>query len=76
MKRVRTTFTIDEHILDELDEFSEELDTKKSHIVESSLTDFFDYLDVLVAEKRLAELASGKTKAVSAAEVWKDLDLE
>lgn len=76
MKRIRATFTIDEEILSELDEYAVELDTKKSHIVESSLTAFFDYLDVKLAEKRLADLENGKSDTIPATEVWKELDIE
>ncbi len=76
MKRIRTTFTLDEDIVDELNQYAEELDTKKSHIVESSLTAFFDYLDLKVAEKRLQDLENGGSEIVSAADVWKELDID
>lgn len=76
MKRIRTTFTLDEDILAELNQYAEELDTKKSHIVESSLTAFFDYLDLKVAEKRLEDLENGDSEIVSAADVWKKLDID
>ena len=76
MKRIRTTFTLDEDILAELNQYAEELDTKKSHIVESSLTAFFDYLDLKVDEKRLEDLENGDSEIVSAADVWKELDID
>lgn len=76
MKRIRTTFTLDEDIVDELNQYAEELDTKKSHIVESSLTAFFDYLDLKIAEKRLQDLENGGSEIVSAADVWKELDID
>jgi predicted DNA-binding protein len=76
MKRIRTTFTLDEDILAELNQYAEELDTKKSHIVESSLTAFFDYLDLKIAEKRLQDLKNGESETISAADVWNDLDID
>ena len=76
MKRIRTTFTLDEDIVAELNHYAEELDTKKSHIVESSLKTFFDYLDVKIAEKRLHDLENGQSETLSAADVWKELDID
>jgi hypothetical protein len=65
MKKKRATFTIDEDLLSELEDYSQELDTKKSHIVESSLTTFFDYLDVKIAEKRLDDIEKGSSQVLS-----------
>jgi len=76
MKRVRATFTIDENILKELEEISTELNTKKSHIVETSLTTFFDFLDCRIAEKRLQELENGTSYAIKSSDVWKELGFE
>jgi predicted transcriptional regulator len=76
MKRVKATFTIDEDILQELSEYAAELDIKKSHIIESSLSAFFDYLDVRLAEKRLAEIENGSAELADAEAVWRELDLE
>lgn len=76
MKRIRTTFTLDEDILAELNHYAEELDTKKSHIVETSLTVFFDNLDLKIAEKRLQDLENGESETVSAAEVWNELNID
>jgi predicted DNA-binding protein len=76
MKKKRATFTIDENLLSELEDYSRELDTKKSHIIESSLTAFFDYLDVKIAEKRLADIETGPSQVVPAQDVWKELELD
>ena len=46
-----------------------------NRIVEKALSLWFDYIDVKVAEKRLKSLEKGKTKTVSAEEVYKELGL-
>ena len=76
MKRIRATFTVDEEILSELDKYAQELGTKKSHIIESSLTAFFDYLDLKLAEKRLVEIENGSSELVIAEDVWRELGIE
>ena len=75
MDRPKATFTIDKHILIELDSIAKELGHKKSHIVEQALELYFDTIDTMIADKRLDELASGKEEAISAEDVWKDLGL-
>lgn len=75
MERPRVSFTIDKNILSELDEIAKELGEKKSHIVEQALEMYFDAVDTMIADKRLDEIAEGKTKVLSLAEFKKELGL-
>jgi len=75
MQKLRSTFTLSDFLVDELDSVSKELNEKKSHIVEKALSMYFDYLDERLADKRLDDLKSGKEKAIDAKEVFKELGL-
>jgi len=75
MQKIRSTFTVSDFIIDELNDVSEELNEKKSHIVEKALTMYFDYIDVQIADKRLDDIKSGKEKMIPAEEVFKELGL-
>jgi len=75
MQKIRSTFTLSDFIIDELNEVSKELHEKKSHIVEKALSMYFDYIDVQIAEKRLDDVKSGKEKVIPAEEVFKELGL-
>jgi len=52
---VHLNITLPSSLNDDLNHFAEELNEKKSHIIASALEMYFDYLDIKVAEKRLAE---------------------
>lgn len=72
MQRERATFTLDKEVIGELNSIAKELHLKKSHIIERALIIYFDYLDVEIAKKRLAD----KNDAVIPAEdVWNELGL-
>lgn len=75
MQKVRSTFTVSDFIIDELNSVSSELGEKKSHIVEKALSMYFDYIDEKIADKRLDDLESGKEETVSAEEVFKELGI-
>ncbi len=75
MERPKVTFTIDKNILIELDSIAKELGEKKSHIVEQALEMYFDAVDTMIADKRLDEIAEGKTKVLSLAEFKKELGM-
>jgi predicted transcriptional regulator len=75
MQRVRSTFTIDKEVVDELNSLAKELGEKKSHIVEKALTMYYDYLDVAVAEKRLNALEEGKSEMLPADAVYEELGI-
>jgi len=75
MQKIRSTFTVSDYIIDELNDVSSELNEKKSHIVEKALTMYFDYIDVQIADKRLDDIKSGKEKLIPAEDVFKELGL-
>ena len=75
MQKIRSTFTVSDYIIDELNMVSEELNEKKSHIVEKALNMYFDYIDEKIADKRLDELQDGKEELVPAEEVFKELGI-
>ena len=75
MQKIRSTFTISDFIIDELNSVSLELNEKKSHIVEKALSMYLDYIDEKIADKRLDELQLGKEKLIPADEVFKELGI-
>lgn len=75
MQKIRSTFTISDFIIDELNSTSKELNEKKSHIVEKALSMYFDALDEKLSDKRLKELEEKKEKLIPADEVFKELGL-
>ncbi|MGE4419518.1 MAG: CopG family transcriptional regulator [Sulfurimonas sp.] len=75
MHKIRSTFTISDFIIDELNSVSEELNEKKSHIVEKALSMYFDALDEKLSDKRLKNLEDKKEKLIPANEVFKELGL-
>lgn len=75
MHKIRSTFTISDFIIDELESVSEELNEKKSHIVEKALSMYFDALDEKLSDKRLKNLEDKKEKLIPANEVFKELGL-
>lgn len=75
MQKIRSTFTVSDFIIDELNDVSEELHEKKSHIVEKALTMYFDYIDTQIADKRIDDIKCGKEKIIPAEEVFKELGI-
>lgn len=75
MHKIRSTFTVSDFIIDELNSVSEELNEKKSHIVEKALSMYFDALDEKLSDKRLKNLEDKKEKLIPANEVFKELGL-
>ena len=72
MHKIRTTFTLSDYIVDELNSVSTELNEKKSHIVEKALGVYFDYIDEKIADKRLDDLENSKESLHRGDEVFKE----
>lgn len=75
MQKIRSTFTVSDFIIDELESVSKELNEKKSHIVEKALSMYFDALDEKLSDQRLKNLEDKKEKMIPASEVFKELGL-
>lgn len=75
MHKIRSTFTVSDFIIDELNSVSKELNEKKSHIVEKALSMYFDTLDEKLSDQRLKNLEDKKEKLIPASEVFKKLGL-
>jgi predicted transcriptional regulator len=75
MQKIKSTFTVSDIVIDELNQVAKELKEKKSHIVERALTMYFDLLDEKVADKRLKDLENKKDTLVDADDVFKELGI-
>ena len=73
--QIRHNITLDEEVSGELEALVKELGEKKSHIIETALSVYFDLLDLKLAKKRLKDLANGSDKVVEAEKAWKSLGL-
>ena len=73
MTKIRSTFTVSDYIVDELNDVAKELNEKKSHIVEKALEMYFDYVDTQLADKRLDDLKDGKEELIPAEKVFEEL---
>jgi len=75
MHKIRSTFTVSDFIIDELNSVSQELNEKKSHIVEKALSMYFDALDEKRSDQRLKNLEAKQERLIPADEVFKELGL-
>ena len=75
MKSLKTTFTLPDYIVRELSEFADEFGEKKSHMVAEALSQYFDILDLKLAQKRSAEVREGKVETVSLDSIKEELGL-
>jgi predicted transcriptional regulator len=73
--QVRHNITLDQDVSKELESVAQELNEKKSSIIEKALEVYFDLLDLSVAKKRLADLEKGRDRVLDAEEVWKKLGI-
>ena len=62
---------LEKDILSTLDEYSNELDKTRTSLIEKAIEYYFDKLDEMVADKRIDNLKSAKTKVTSLEEVFK-----
>jgi predicted DNA-binding protein len=61
---------LEKEMLETLDEYASELDKSRTSLIEKSIELYFDKLDEMVADKRIDNLKSGKTTALSLEEVF------
>ena len=61
---------LEKDILGQLDEYANELEKTRTNLIEKAIELYFDKLDEMVADKRIDNLKSGKTKVVPLEEVF------
>ena len=61
---------LEKEMLETLDEYAGELEKSRTSLIEKSIELYFDKLDEMVADKRIDNLKSGKTTALSLEEVF------
>ena len=57
-------------MIEALDEYANELDKTRTKLIEKAIEFYFDKLDEMVADKRIDNLKSGKTKVIPLEEVF------
>lgn len=62
---------MDEELLKALDSAAAELERSRTWVIEKAVGLYMDSLDEMIADKRIDDLKSGKTAAVSMEEVFK-----
>ena len=63
---------LEKDILVTLDEYANELDKTRTSLIEKAIECYFDKLDEMVADKRIDNIKSGKTKAIPLEDVFKE----
>ena len=61
---------IDETLLSDLDSYAHELERSRTFLIEKAVSAYFDTLDEVIADKRIDNLKSGQTTAISLEEVF------
>ena len=55
---------LERDIIQTLDEYADELDKTRTKLIEKAIEFYFDKLDEMIADKRIDNLKSGKTKII------------
>ncbi len=61
---------LEKDIIEHLDEYAVELDKTRTSLIEKAIELYFDKLDEMIADKRIDNLKSGKTKVVPLKDVF------
>ena len=61
---------LEKDIIEHLDEYANELEKTRTSLIEKAIELYFDKLDEMIADKRIDNLKSGKTKVVPLEEVF------
>ena len=67
---------MDEDLLHELDNYAKELERPRTYLIEKAVSAYFDTLDEMISDKRIDDLKSGRSSAVSLEEVFKKAGID
>lgn len=75
MSKKAINIRIDETLLHDLDIYANELERTRTYLIEKAVSAYFDSLDEMISDKRIAELKKGNVEVYSLEDVTKQLDL-
>lgn len=73
MKKVKVSFTLSKPIVDELSFMAEELNEKKSHLIEKALDYYFSCIDEKMAIASAKAVEEGKEELYDLEDVLKEM---
>jgi len=76
MATVKKLISLDEGIAKELENVADALHKSQREVVENALDFYFDYTDVVVADKITKEILSGDMKVYNSEDVYDELGIE
>ena len=76
MATVKKLISLDEGIAKELENVADALHKSQREVVENALDFYFDYTDVVVADKITKEILSGDIKVYNSEDVYDELGIE
>lgn len=67
---------LEESLLNELDNYAQELDRSRTYLIEKAVTTYFDTLDEIISDKRIDEVKKGSVEVFSLKQVAAQLGLK
>ncbi len=67
---------LDEKTIEQLDFYAKELERSRSFLIKKAIAYYFDYLDEMIADKRLDELKKGKVETIPMEVVFKKAGID
>jgi len=67
---------LEKDMIENLDEYAQELDKTRTNLIEKAIDLYLDKLDEMVADKRIDNIKSGKSKVIPLEEVFKQAGID
>ena len=67
---------LEKDMIEALDEYAKELDKSRTGLIEKAVELYFDKLDEIIADKRIDNIKSGKTKVIPMEEVFRQAGID
>ncbi|MFA6138418.1 MAG: ribbon-helix-helix protein, CopG family [Sulfurimonas sp.] len=67
---------LEKDMIEALDAYAKELDKSRTSLIEKAVDLYFDKLDEIIADKRIDNIKSGKTKVIPMEEVFRQAGID
>jgi predicted DNA-binding protein len=76
MMKQAINIRLEKEMIEALDEYAKELDKSRTSLIEKAVDLYFDKLDEIIADKRIDNIKSGKTKVIPMEEVFRQAGID